>query len=74
MLTRDRMNILIKEKNKIDKKIEKLQEECEHPNKISGGEESDHDGWSGEKIKWWEKFHCPDCDKYWPVFLGTSKY
>ena len=64
--TREQKNKLDKQMCKLKNKIESLQNECQHANKVNKGGSNDHDGWSiNVNVTWYEHFYCPDCDKGW---------
>jgi hypothetical protein len=56
--------------DKWDEAYKMLQQECQHPNKISIREGSTGN-WDSSEECWWTRHQCNDCDKRW--IEGFSK-
>lgn len=62
---------LRRQEENLRKRIETLQDACEHDNEITD-QYNDGDGYSSPHVNWYATLHCKKCDKHETVFTGQG--
>lgn len=65
---------LLKQIDRLHRKVNKLRDQCSHTEYTVISVDNDHDGWSQVEITWHENRRCKICDKWFSVETGKEHY